>query len=733
MLRDADATYHLRRILYFLQNFPSTLDIDPYVQFPHGSKIIWPGFLDVCFGLILWPVRVIAELFEADWMHAVTITAAWLPPLIGAATVVVAFSVARRNFTLQAALICGFLLIVLGGHFVYSQIGALDHHVVVSLASLLILGSMLRILVTNHVSVRAGALLGIWSGIALLVWPGSLLYVGIAFLGLVLSASLVKTDAPRPHAPEADSPNAHATMRSRFRALMIAGGTAALIVAPFSVGAEWPQWSAFSPVVLTAFQPWILGCAALVGFVGMHLSHRPQLNSAPLAIPIGLFTFSLLLLGASLLALDGLTEGLRDAWQWLGKGEEFQASVIESQGLFIVGGEYTTFMATLQLSSILYLFPLLWIYGAYVACVAKNAEDKEARFFLLGWSLLLFGITLLQKRFVNTFSIALALQAGLSISDFIRLNVRPEHRRRLNLAFAVAAACLLYSVHPNYTPHLRNIWNAFHDMPPVLNRFQRADFIATGMGRWIREFTPTTSGWLDKNTQPEYGIMASWGHGHMLQHVARRPTVTDNFGDDAGRENFELEKQYWAMSNHESAAILDRLGVRYVIVTGGNPLLPSYAADATYRSLYLYDGGFFKSKNGRTPASPRYRLVRESQKLQSNLRYAFIKVFEFVPGARIQGRTRAGQRIQISVQVRTAQGRDFFYRDEQVADESGAFEFVVAYPNSGGPTGLIVASVYRVVCGQTGRVAEITETDIQTGAKIPIENPCLKAPSRNPL
>lgn len=706
MLRDADATYHLRRVVYFLHNFPATLATDSYVQFPHGSKIIWPAFLDVCFGLVLWPVHALAEITHSDSIHAVSVASAWLPPIIGSATVALTFLLARKRFGHNQGLVAALLLSVLGGHWVYSQLGALDHHVVVSLVSLLILSSMLQLLSSAHKPLQQASLLGLWVGLGILVWPGNLLYAGLALLGLAVAALLASDKAARLH---------------RFHGLAAASAVAICCVAPFCLGQEWPQWSSLSPVVLTYFQPWILTCALLVGLFGGMLTRHPNFAAYPFKIATALALFSGILLGASFALGDGLALGLAEAWQWLGKGEDFQSSVIESQGLFVVGGEYTTYMATLQLSPLVYAFPLIWAYGVFEA---HRSQERDARVFLLCWSLILFLITILQKRFVDTFSIALALQTGIGAFDLLRRLKDNRMRAGVVAAIGITSIFTLYALIPNYRPHAENLWSMIHDEPPSLNRFQRADFIMSGISRWIREYTPRTSGWLDQSEQPEYGIMASWGHGHMLQHVARRPTITDNFGDDAGKENFDFEKQFWASSPDEADTILDRLGVRYVIVTGGNARLPGYGPNASYRSLYLYDGSRAREQEEPTDARPRMRLVRESQKLQTNLRYAFAKVFEVVPGARIHGRTVPNRTLLIRLQVRTNRGRDFFYFDETRSSSSGAFEFVVPYPNSGGPESLVVASGYQILCGRTGRVVEISEVEIQSAASIEVGDPC---------
>lgn len=37
-----DSFYHMRRIVYTVENFPSTLWFDSYLNHPHGLDLTWP-------------------------------------------------------------------------------------------------------------------------------------------------------------------------------------------------------------------------------------------------------------------------------------------------------------------------------------------------------------------------------------------------------------------------------------------------------------------------------------------------------------------------------------------------------------------------------------------------------------------------------------------------------------------------------------------------------------------
>src|SRR5262249_59507616 len=90
-LFDHDSYYHLRRIVWSLVHFPHCLDFDRYLSFPEGGRAIWPPAFD-------WLVAVLALPFARPGEPAsVERVAVWVPPLLGAATVVVLHRLPRGH------------------------------------------------------------------------------------------------------------------------------------------------------------------------------------------------------------------------------------------------------------------------------------------------------------------------------------------------------------------------------------------------------------------------------------------------------------------------------------------------------------------------------------------------------------------------------------------------------------------------------------------------------------
>lgn len=699
--RGPDGYYHMRRIVYTIQNFPEVLGFDPYVQFPHGAHPIWPPLFDWVSAALLLPFAT-----GGDWLR-VEQAAAWIPPILGGLTAVATWLVARRLFPENAAFGAGALLCVLGGHFVYSRVGALDHHVAVSLVSTLLLGSTIATLGAgdSRTRLRSALATGFWIAAGLLVWPGSVLYATLALAGLAGFALAA------PGASEA---------AARWRALALASGFSALLVAPLSLGNTWTHYGSMSPLVLTNFQPWLLVTVAAIALGTGLASERPSLGSRRVLRGATAFGIGFALVGASLFLSQDLFDNLSDMWRWLAKTEDFQDSVIESAGLFSVRGEFSTFMAQRQLSYLVYAFPVFW---GLLLVDGWHSERRAPLLFLLTWAAILFGVTLLQKRFLDTFSVAFAIVSAAGI-QVLWNRLRLGSRDTLGRLTFLGILFLLSPLAANYLPQLENIAQRAVGKPLELHPWAASQRHFVEMGHWMRIATPHTRGWYDTSVQPEYGVLAPWSLGHLIQYVARRPAIVDNFGDDVGEENYRTGHGFWSSPVTAAAGTVDALGARYVVVTGKQRNDHPFQFATIFDSLSDRDGSSLEFRGEkRVPAANRFRLVFESRPL-GNAKKPYVKVFEVVAGARLRGRAPQGSVIDLTLPVTTNRDRHFEYRDRSVASEDGWFEFVVPYATLGGPRTVSTGGQYTLTCNGRASTARTPESRVQGGGVVLIPDPC---------
>lgn len=687
-----DAYYHMRRVLYSLANFPATLDFDFYINFPDGARPIWPSFFD---SVIAWCLR---PFYQAGYETGIERIAVWIPPLLGAATVLVLYFLAKRYFGFRTAWMAGLLLGILSGHFQFSRIGFIDHHAAVALVSTMLLASTMNLFQRfAEPALRPGRTLitalavGFLLGGILLVWPGALLHAGIVELGLVVFLVSRPTSAG-----------------ARRFALLFAliHGVAFLLVLPSGIAGPWPQWGRFSAVVLSGFQPWMFfllaasgcACAALWRWVPAGRTVRGRMLQAS--------GVGALLLAASLIVFPDLLRSAGDPWRWLLKQEAFQAMVSESLPLFHKHDASRTAYAELSLSYLLYPFPILLV----LLSLKRRRDDLPSLWLLVAWTLGLGVVTLMQRRFINSFSIVFALVIAWSIDQACTALPRPIRRspRRRVAAYGVLAVFLGFLLWPlaeTYLPPLQSLYSKLGGRPllsPLLLKKRAAYRTAL----WLRENTPPTSGFFDRSRRPEYGVLAFWGMGHLLEYVGRRPTVINNFGDDLSQENFELGRSFFDLDELEAIKILDRFNVAYVVA-----FFPkTKTAEPTMLHRLFRDDGC---------GLAHHRMVfEEGMALRPGIhvpKQPLFKVFEYVRGARVRGHAPPGVAVIARLDLHTNLRRRITFETSTKADSEGIYVLQLPYATDGDQPAVRTDAFYSLEApGQSAQVA-IDEEAVKEG------------------
>ena len=111
---------------------------------------------------------------------------------------------------------------------------------------------------------------------------------------------------------------------------------------------------------------------------------------------------------------------------------------------------------------------------------------------------------------------------------------------------------------------------------------------------------------------------------------------------------------------------------------------------------------------------------------------SFVKVFEYVKGARIKGRAPNGSIVAIVTNITTNQGREFIY--SQITISNGSYEFIVPYstegPIEGGTNFDVLASPYIMRSGHlenetivwdTGKEVEVDEREVIEGKTVSVD------------
>jgi len=340
-----------------------------------------------------------------------------------------------------------------------------------------------------------------------------------------------------------------------------------------------------------------------------------------------------------------------------------------------------------------------------------------------------------QRRFVNAFSLPLALLYGWLLGSVFPawLRQRVAHAWLRRCVAAGAALMVLVSLAPVsalYGPALARRAAHAEGRPMALapDVWRRHELHT--LADWIRDATPPTSGFLDPGVAPEYGILAHWSDGHVLEYVARRPTVVSNFGNDLGEANWRAAARYFASDEPEASALLDALKVRYVILEWRpQPPLDAYEGSSMIARGFFGDGseqetsrrrrgGVETSVTGPFPAFERHRLIQESAPKPWAPDQPFFKVYEHVAGALVEGRAPPGALVRFSLALETPRGRAFTWRTHVRAEADGRYRVRLPYSTRGAPPAVRPAPAYGVeVAGRAVGLA-VDEAAVKEGRRV---------------
>jgi asparagine N-glycosylation enzyme membrane subunit Stt3 len=705
----ADELYHLRRILYAYVHFPGRLDFDPYLNFPHGGRAIWPPAFD-------WLLAALARLLvRGGDLDAATRLVSFAPPVLGAATVVLVAGLGRRLHSPRAGFAAGLLLALLPAHVMNSQLGNVDHHVAVGLATTLLLWAGTRLAGAPSAPQRR-LWLATQAGVAiagnLLLWPGSLLHVLVFQAVLGLHALL----APGP-----------AEAAARARAFALCQAVATLLILPSCLGQHWEVFGDLTPLALSRFQPLWLGAGAAALLALSELWARTRAGAGPRARALA----SVALLGAALplalAALPSLGAGLQEAGRWFESGG-FQEIVGELRPLLGGEGSDGVSRAHLHFSWLFWGFAPAWLW------LARRARDRRsaAEALVLAWAAVFFALTLHQLRFLDSLAVGFVLVLGAAYSELWERATRTLSRRSLALGVTAALATALVPCWGFYEVGLAH-WQRLSPGARIeLPYLQRQRELVGRAARWLARESPPTRGYLDASEIPEYGVLAPWGDGHLVRHHAQRPVVQDNFGPYGARENLRRADAYYAASDEEEAYRTARaLRVRYVFATRrGSGQRFEIPRDSMTARLWWNLGGIGWASQGapgtarRVEALGRHRLVyvgddADLRDPAARAQADMVAIYELVEGALVEGGAEPGQALSFELWLELEPARLQLHRREVRANVAGRYALRLPYPTDAAPSSLVrTKGPYRVGCGARLVELSLSDVDVRAGRRV---------------
>ncbi len=690
-----DGQYHARRAFYTFANFPALLLHDSYINYPDGASIPDPPLLDFLVAAIARALSASPTGFER--------TIAWWSPVASALTSIPVYLgcrlLAGRGTAWTAAAIFAVLPIVVTG----SQVGNGDHHAAVALLGALLLALSLAALSPAS---RPSRLRWVAVGFAILriaiplSWSGSLLYTGIAD-GLILLS---------------------ATLSGRREPLAIVGFAAAgcaVVLCPVVLWLPHPVGGAYSAVALSYLHVLCALATSAVAAAAWGLERWWPGRSWQLRL-VHLIAASAIV-ALLLLSHTELRRGLLQGFSFVGSVDLGRTATFELLPLFPVFGRPAGQPAQLYFGLFAYLIPVLPL----VALLAlRRAEGREPLLLLLAWASVLGVITLWQTRHGNEFAAPASIVLALSLNRVDRWFCEGIGFPRAISLVILGALCTVALWSPLRFLYLPKAHSSLLTLTGLQPQGDRALASPSGsLTRFleeVRSVTPETSGYLDSDGIPEYGILCSPNIGHALHRVARRATAANGFQYLVGAENFRDAQRFYQLKEEaEAVRVAERLRARYAVTM----FFPGIQRGTIEARLQLHDGASGAAR------LTRFRLVTEGPRGGVPLGDLFgfprprsvvpYKLFEIVTGAVLEARADPETPVSAILNLITPMGRRIQYRAAGRVGADGVARLTLPYPTEGV---MPVHSIgpYHVRIGDAEQKVWISEAQVQAGSIIAV-------------
>lgn len=689
-----DAWYHARRALFSFEHWPRTLWFDPLLNHPAGAAVPWPPLYDLALAG--------AGKLAARDAAALERVVALAPVALGAATVLPVYAAGSRVGGRGVGLGAALLFAVWPATLHYSEVGNADHHAAQALCGALLLALSLRAVAP---ATRGRPLAATFAGLALaraallLTWPGSVVYLVLCD-GLLLAAAVLLGRTP-----------------------LLLGEAAsvaatALAVLPAVLRGATPVGGPFSAVELSWLHVLWLGLVALVALACAGLERvRPASGWSGRALRGAALALGL---GAVALVASGALAELALGFGYVAKTDDYAGRNLEQYPLFRLEGGFSDALGREMLGLFAWGVPLVPLAALWQA---RDPELRAPALVLAGWAAGLGALALYQVRFANDWAPAGAVASALALALLAR-GALGTRRARLAAALAVCvAAVLLAPVLEALARRGVATARALSGQGPARDR--ALDTHQGTMRRFaeqVRRHTPETAGFDDPSAQPDYGILAWPGIGHVLHYAARRATPADNFGPYIGPAGYRAVGDFFRLKD-ESAALdeAERLGIRFVVTADYGGSDPTTLVNHLHRA----DGSALPG----APAFSRLRLVTEGpaggrapvelfgrRAPRPAIPY---KLFEIVPGAVLEAEAEPGTPVSARLGLRSPLGRRFRWEARTTAGADGRARLRVPYATRG-PHPTRALAPYRVEVGERAFAVPVPEAAVLEGATVAV-------------
>lgn len=684
---DYDTFYHLRRILYTVENFPHTLWFDSYLNHPYGLELTWPPLFD--------QIIAAGALLLGGSPRAVEIAGAVIPPILGSAMIVLIYLLSKKLFGMKVALLSAFLLATDPKHIARTHFACVDHD---ALESLLILGVIILLVYAlndRHRSLRFAVPAGILIAATAYTWLGTTAYMGAIFIYAAVQIALDLRNGDSPG--EAVFP------------LITAFGVALMLILPFWDRA-WLMPSFFGALGTLLCLSFLYLLSRL--FVAKRVPWPAFIPAMAISACIALITIHIFI---PYRGIRYLQIGL----QYFFSGDLAQLGIEEAMPIYKI-------YDLVSIHSLSFAFILLGL-AVLIQLTFRSGLPRDRVLFLV-WAAFSLILAFFQVRFLFILSVTGSVMISMLffwVVERVRSSewIDPAAVKPLSL---VLLSILLY-------PNVVGVVEIAERSPNIAG-----DWIDTL--DWIGENTPPTEGFERPVRAGEYGILSWWSYGNWVLYQSRRPVVANNFQAGA----VDAARFLLSESEEDGLETIQTREVRYIIVSFREvciklPLIARWidsdpkkylriSADSDeatveyselFRRTILSSLYFLDCTN-----LDHFRLIYESKTSAGiNFPVSEVKVFERVVGAKITGTTPDDKPLRAILEMTSNQGRRFQYLNSAMPVD-GRYEITVPYStvdrygtHSVGP---YILGPVEDVAGSENKEVEVSEEDVLQGRLIEV-------------
>ena len=776
-----DPWYNMRLVENTLHHFPHRIYFDPFTAYPHGTyNPFGTPLFDQLLAFIIWIIGL-GNPFSILGQHGIEVIGAWYPAVLGALTVFPVYFIGKELYNRGVGLLSAVLIAILPGQFLFrSLLGFTDHHAAETLFSTIamlffILSiksakekeiSFYSIIRKDWDSLRKpviySILAGIFLGIYYLSWVGAPLFIFILLIYAVVQYVIdhlrgVSTDylcivvVPLFLISLAMIlPVFHFGHFVEFQVISLFLGIAVfLILSALSFSMNLKKIDPYGyPIAIL-----VLG---VISFVFLSVLN-PSLYTT-LTEPF-LYVFAP---SKSFLTIAEVQPmGWREIWNW------FTTTFFVAFIAFTwIGYNVTKKWRAEEIVII------VWSAMMLLACFGQNrfgayyAVNVAILCGFVSWNIIevvrVRGWRKEKKerkpKKGKTKAKSKEVKAEVTAGEGYK-KIKGYLRADIIFTFLVIFFVVFYP------PLDKSLATAKVNKGPLYDWYESLF--------WMRENTPDpgVDYYALYDTPPEgesysypdcaYSVMNWWDNGNWITRIAHRIPVANNFRQGIGgphQGNMPGACVFFTAKNEtEANKVADALDVRYIVgdfpmanvwnplyenkfntmvvwagdtegyyVRGGKEVNYKVVPTAKYFStmearLHIFDGTRVAlSEDAHLEPLRHYRLVHESPSTIMSMggrEVKYVKVFEYVKGARIEGRTPNASLVEIATDITTNQGREFVYAQRTISN--GFYEFVVPYstkgPIEGGTNFDVLASSYTIRAGHLENKTVVWDIEKEVG------------------